>query len=1046
MSKNSECIYINKEMVYSMRKILNTLIILVTLFILQSIVFADFADVKDDAVYKSAVYNMKALGIMKGTAENIFSPDEFMTREQFAKVIVSLYGFDEEAVRLKGSTVFPDVESTRWSAGYINVAVNKGIIKGMIDGNFHPEEKLTFAQCLTVMLKALGYNDSDVSGLWPYNYIEKAKKLDFTNDLIFDKSDSIPRWTVAVLSDRLLKTDINKANPNDASVEFYKKYDLYGEYVITGNSATNDNLAENQVQTDKGIYYTDEISTPLSVGATYRLKIKDDKITNVFDMLANTKNILVKSYVNGYVSYEDNGVINRFLLPDKTLYYYNGTIIPLSSIGSVFKLNSVIVLSPNDDNSGYKYGVVIDPLYSKHEVAKYVNIYTYKIGNISLGNKDIIKNGQAINKTEIKDNDVVYNVSDILGREQYILVLDNRINGEITDILPNSLSAQKIKIGNTVYDISKDFDVSKLISIGTVFKINDTITALLGYNGKIIEVMNRVYGFSDQGEYKILGNSTTIDTLLPNQVKTDKGIFNTLANLSQLELGNIYELSIDNNTIVDVGKKERVVLNTSVDTFVGNEITCKNGSVTVRIALPENASYYYKGNLQTFDFAKSLIKLDTSIIFVSNDLGSAYEYVVIADPLYSAPQIVSNYNSATNQIGTINLESLNILKDNNLISKNGIVDNDVVYKVTDIWGNKPYINVIDNRVYGLVKDVSPSILSPNKITIGTTSYDVSSYMNLDKIKNIHISTSNDSSIDDENNKIAAVLGYDNKVVDILQAGYYKGPFSEYVILGDNTTLESLVENQISTDKGVYYLKDTNTKFDIGEKYKLVVDGNTVIEVGQKFTTCDKVTVKNSIDGRIYYTKNGSALNMTMPANITYYYNGSLSSYAAIKSLLKLNTSVKFAYNALKTGYDYAVVTDPVYSEPNVAINFSPTINPQLGNLKLDAGYTYIEDGKISNIYCINNRNVVYKVTDIWGGNVYYEIIDNIKKNVMLDDVLPNKLAPTQIKLSNNQVYELSEYLNLNKINNSDGAFTSGELVNLVLDKDGKVIDICDIYS
>ncbi len=249
--------------------------------------FAEFYDVPKDAQYKEAVDRMKSLGLISGTGDGNFNPDSSITREQFAAIIVKAAGLEERAKGLVGSTIFSDIDKSGWSVGYINAALEKGYITGMADGSFHPQEGITFAQACTIFVKALGYTDEDVPGMWPRNYIEKAKNLEITKGLDFSSSEFLPRWAAAVMVDRLLTTGM-KTSDSGSSTVFADSTGLYTSAIVLANSKTSSKLTKNQVLTDKGTFYTDNQEIYLEVGSEYKLSLKDDYITNAFDAMSIT--------------------------------------------------------------------------------------------------------------------------------------------------------------------------------------------------------------------------------------------------------------------------------------------------------------------------------------------------------------------------------------------------------------------------------------------------------------------------------------------------------------------------------------------------------------------------------------------------------------------------------------------------------------------------------------------------------------------------------------------------------------------------------------
>lgn len=85
-----------------------------------------------------------------------FSPDQAITRAQFAKLIVQALGQGEEVKLLKGSkTVFTDVPSSSWAAGYVTLAQEQGIVTGFADGTFRPNQKIKRYEIAVMLSRAL---------------------------------------------------------------------------------------------------------------------------------------------------------------------------------------------------------------------------------------------------------------------------------------------------------------------------------------------------------------------------------------------------------------------------------------------------------------------------------------------------------------------------------------------------------------------------------------------------------------------------------------------------------------------------------------------------------------------------------------------------------------------------------------------------------------------------------------------------------------------------------------------------------------------------
>ncbi|MEJ8554823.1 S-layer homology domain-containing protein [Tepidibacter sp. Z1-5] len=157
----------------------------------------------------AAVERLSTLGIVNGMDDGKYHEEMKVTREQFAKILVEALGLGNTAAN--GTTNFNDVESSRWSSGYINVAVGQGLIKGYPDGTFKPETEVSYAEAITMLVRALGYKDELLKGSWPENYVAKAADVKITADVKFaSATGKADRGAVALLVDNTLNAKLVK--------------------------------------------------------------------------------------------------------------------------------------------------------------------------------------------------------------------------------------------------------------------------------------------------------------------------------------------------------------------------------------------------------------------------------------------------------------------------------------------------------------------------------------------------------------------------------------------------------------------------------------------------------------------------------------------------------------------------------------------------------------------------------------------------------------------------------------------------------------------
>jgi hypothetical protein len=104
-----------------------------------------------------SIYHLEAMKILAGFEDGTFRPDETVTRNQFAKVLVAALGYSEEAGEaMRYPTVYRDVLAGHWASGFVQVASDLGFVKGYGDGTFQGDSPITRAEITAIMVRVLG--------------------------------------------------------------------------------------------------------------------------------------------------------------------------------------------------------------------------------------------------------------------------------------------------------------------------------------------------------------------------------------------------------------------------------------------------------------------------------------------------------------------------------------------------------------------------------------------------------------------------------------------------------------------------------------------------------------------------------------------------------------------------------------------------------------------------------------------------------------------------------------------------------------------------
>ena len=138
---------------------------------------AAFSDVASDAWYAQAVGEVSDAGIMNGTTDTTFSPDEQVTRGMVVTVLWRLAGSPAAAA----ATTFPDVEDWYYYAPSVAWAQAAGVATGLGNGTFDGGSIVTREQLSVFLYRYSQYaGDELASGV-----------LDLYNDV-----DSVQGWAL----------------------------------------------------------------------------------------------------------------------------------------------------------------------------------------------------------------------------------------------------------------------------------------------------------------------------------------------------------------------------------------------------------------------------------------------------------------------------------------------------------------------------------------------------------------------------------------------------------------------------------------------------------------------------------------------------------------------------------------------------------------------------------------------------------------------------------------------------------------------------------
>ncbi|OMC69772.1 hypothetical protein BK121_14245 [Paenibacillus odorifer] len=149
----------------------------------------EFSDVANHWA-KEAVNDMGSRLVIEGTGSGQFTPDQAITRAEFAAIVVRGLGLEME----QAATPFSDVKTTDWYNSAINTAFTYQLINGFEDGMFRPDEHITREQAMLIIAKAM-----KITALQTKLSVQSADVLLAP----FTDSSKVSNWAISGVTDTL---------------------------------------------------------------------------------------------------------------------------------------------------------------------------------------------------------------------------------------------------------------------------------------------------------------------------------------------------------------------------------------------------------------------------------------------------------------------------------------------------------------------------------------------------------------------------------------------------------------------------------------------------------------------------------------------------------------------------------------------------------------------------------------------------------------------------------------------------------------------------
>ena len=424
---------------------------------------------------------LSELKIMNGDPDGNFRLDDFVTRAEFTKLAVASSDYRNSVASNLAISPFYDVPYSNWSAPYVRVGVTNNLVSGYPDASFKPDDIVTFEEAVTIMLRVLGYSDSDFGVAWPSGQIGMADSLDMTDNLTdISIGSSMTRKDVSTLVYNTLRT-----KKKDSSSKLISIFDVafVEDVTLISTSKEDSSIPGDEVFTDNGTYKIRSDFNYSYVGMKGDIALKDNKTVIGFfpkaDSSPNEKYV-VYSVLNDNIVVYKGGNMTTLDIPAGTVAYDGTTKTTYGAIKTSFEMGDVLNIKKTNGNIDYivyKKGNMQGPYTINSE-----NNWAETLGINS--STTIMRGGVACTISDIKTYDILYYIPEL----NMAFAYTTKVTGVYDKANPNKDNPTEIVVSGVTYKVEGANAFNKLSSSGNL-ALGETITLLLGKTNEVADVV-----------------------------------------------------------------------------------------------------------------------------------------------------------------------------------------------------------------------------------------------------------------------------------------------------------------------------------------------------------------------------------------------------------------------------------------------------------------------------------------------------------------------------------------------------------------------------
>ena len=496
------------------------------------------------------IETLTALNIFVGDENGNLNLEDNITRAEFATLITRILDVKSTSIE----ALFNDVPVNHWANPAVGTCYNLGIINGYGDGNFGPEDNVTYEQAVKMLVVALGYEPmASQKGGYPSGYLAVANSCGLTKG-VHVTSGAATRMTIAQLLYNALDIPMMIQTGFGTNIEFKVQDGTNGtdyktlltemdinkyEGVITATKTIGDSaLAVNEIwyktrvingeslalEVDSLLTVADGVSVDEYFGYASVVYVKEVR-SNKYEVIAimpgedsttitiNKKDI--ESLSNGELKYYKDSFTTKattLKLEDNLKVYVNNE---EKAYEDIVSDEAELLLIENSGNN--KYDMIIVKEYD-YAIVDDVDVYRERITlkgygrlQFDLEDEDVVNSfvdadGAPITLDDFSEGDVIAYAKDVNDSWFEVINLGNNyISGAVTEI-----GTDYVYIDGVEYELYDNYSVSigdegvyYLTRTGKIFdsEIDASVSSNYAY---ILEVGESTSTFNSGWQIKML--------------------------------------------------------------------------------------------------------------------------------------------------------------------------------------------------------------------------------------------------------------------------------------------------------------------------------------------------------------------------------------------------------------------------------------------------------------------------------------------------------------------------------------------------------------